>query len=240
MQIILLLHTILLVLTFGNFELLTVDYHSIDAPIAELNNHTLREVFEGGNIITNSLFNDFTGWTLSSNLTETIESGRAKLLVFNVSVGNMFISNTQPILNNQYYYRLDVEPIVTVVSGTNTFGVRIGANVGFTLENNVYKKYSGFITALDTNAVRLQFLGTATLGDIVYVDNYYVIDRTTLGISALTVEQMDYWFSVYQDNIGADDVTYTVNEHDMTDLIILLGFGFSWIGIFWIIRKVIS
>lgn len=35
--------------TFGHVQLLTVDYHSIDTPIVELNNHTLREVFEDSN-----------------------------------------------------------------------------------------------------------------------------------------------------------------------------------------------
>ena len=49
MSIILLLHLFMLTFTFGHVELLTVDYHSIDTPIVELNNHTLREVFEDGN-----------------------------------------------------------------------------------------------------------------------------------------------------------------------------------------------
>lgn len=49
MSIILLLHLFISTFTFGHVQLLTVDYHSIDTPIVELNNHTLREVFEDVN-----------------------------------------------------------------------------------------------------------------------------------------------------------------------------------------------
>lgn len=58
MSIILLLHLFISTFTFGHVQILTVDYHSIDTPIVELDNHTLREVFEEDIIIDLELTNE--------------------------------------------------------------------------------------------------------------------------------------------------------------------------------------
>ena len=47
--------------------------------------------------------------------------------------------------------------------------------------------------------------------------------------SHLTVEEMDDWFNQYQLNLENDlQLSYTINELNMSDLIILLSFGFTF------------
>ena len=72
-----------------------------------------------------------------------------------------------------------------------------------------------------------------------YKDKTFIIDLTTLGISSLTVAQMDTYFQMYQDNISGNDVTYIQNEMTITDLTYIIGFGFIWFVVIWSIRKVV-
>jgi len=240
MSVILLLHTILMALTFGNFELLTVDYHSIDTSIAELNNHTLREVFDGGALAINGDFsNGTTGWTPNF---VTINVNNNELINTITSIGSangVYRTIPNVVIGNTYYFKSDV-----YVKYNNNINLRLGGQNQYILPviTNSWVTLSVKTTAITTEPPLIYHWTTPNyiIGDTFKYRNILVINQTSLGISALTVSQMDYWFSVYQSNIGADDVTYTVNEHDMTDLIILLGFGFSWIGIFWILRKVVS
>lgn len=231
MSVILLLHTILLALTFGNFQLLTVDYHSIDEPIVELNNYTLREVFDTPLNLNSDFNTNTTSWATSNStgsvnsgiytFTATAQGGEIKQLITGLTIGD-------------YYYS-----IARVKSNVNSY-LRLGIIIQTNVISNDFQHVS-LIRQASAVQHEVAYTNNQLSGWLpIEVDYIKTYNMSSLGISSLTVARMDYWFDEYQNNIGADDVTYTINEHDMTDLIILLGFGFSWIGILWIIRKVIS
>lgn len=231
MSIILLLHTILMALTFGNFQLLTVDYNSIDEPIAELNNHTLREVFENNQLLLNNQFDNNTIWISQNDVITTYEN--SEVTIQNINTYSGILQTITLIDNNEYYY-------VFSAKGNGTIQVN-SSNAGIN-EHILTNEYQLISRKIIWDSVYADYFGFANveINKTNIIDYVYLIDNTVLEISSLTVSQMDNYFNEYQTNKGADDVTYTINEHDMTDLIILLGFGFSWVGIFWILRKVIS
>ena len=147
MSIILLLHIIMLTFTFGHVELLTVDYHSIDTPIAELNNNTLREVFEGGNI-----WNDNLSVVRTSSYTKTIIGD--EVTSTNTGTFDEYNYLRTPITTyasgNKYYYRSDVK----INANGNTFTYLIGFSSStdaiFINPTTSYTSYKGIIT-LSTN-----------------------------------------------------------------------------------------
>jgi len=223
MSIILLLHIVMLAFTFGHVELLTVDYHSIDIPIVELNNHTLREVFEGG---IYSATPQLTNGTLN---------------------GITFTRSTYPIITmNGTAIDIQVIPyMINILPSKNIY--LIYDNISGTNEASFTNQSGGLIKTNINDDFTLKMIGntqiyyTLTTGKtaVNHTSKITLIDLDILGISALTVEQMDYYFEMYQENISANDVTYVANEMDITDLTYILGFGFVWFIIIWSIKKVV-
>ena len=236
MSIILLLHIIMLAFTFGHVELLTVDYHSIDTPIAELNNHTLREVFEDGNLFVNGDFsNGTTGWqVINGSLTIVQPNGN----FYSNGTSPLDIRKTISLENNNDYYFVNNYSSAT---NANNLGAQILMGDQFIYNSTLSEMPYNIIfttTSAHTQA-RWLIYGELVNGDRFSLGSLYLISQTTLGISSLTVAQMDTYFQMYQDNISGNDVTYTQNEMTITDLTYIIGFGFIWFVIIWSIRKVV-
>jgi len=138
-------------------------------------------------------------------------------------------------LNDDIYFR------GTIFDGNSNTGLRVNQGTSVSGINYYYstsqgQKVTEFKATLSTT-VRV-VLG-ADAGQFNYYKDIYLINKTALGISSLTVEQMDTYFQMYQDNISGNDVTYTQNEMSITDLTYIIGFGFIWFVIIWSIRKVV-
>jgi hypothetical protein len=173
----------------------------IDIPIGELNNHTLREVFEDGNLVVNGDFSDgTTGWT--SLLKAQVINDK-----LNVKGENDIARAQQPkvlILNNDYYFRLDIQLISIASLSSNIicqiFGYTTPAKIELpnTTLNDVKSLSMIHIPTLATSNVISLGRTTNQTFEANY-DNVYLVDRTSLGIDHLTVEQMDYYYEMYQD-----------------------------------------
>ena len=78
----------------------------------------------------------------------------------------------------------------------------------------------------------------ALTGNYLYYDNAFRIDLTSLGIDDLTVEDMDYYYSIYEQG-GLYEMTTIENVLDMNDLIIIICSGAVWIFVIKILKEVL-
>lgn len=163
----------------------------LNLPIAELNNHTLREVFEGGNLVVNGDFsNGATGWT-AILATQSIVDDIHNLLANTVN-GRYFQQLTLNVGDVVYRF-------AKVKSTSNLVGLADG---GGRLKNHSGSGNYEILTHQRTETLVNRYVGIVddrTSGwDTVYTQYIGAINQKSLGISALTLAQMDYWFNVYQ------------------------------------------
>jgi len=167
---------------------------TIDEPIAELNNKTLREVFEGGNMIKNYDFHHNSGTTVS----KTYNTNFQVLPNAGGTTVNMYNGGVVATLGKEYYIRL------TSKYGMDRLRVYYGA---YTTTPVLGNNYSIKLTATLTVSLHLELRSTTIDGEI-GVHELYSINLTDLGISSLT--DMDYYYSLYQarKNITKKVLTY--------------------------------
>jgi len=79
------------------------------------------------------------------------------------------------------------------------------------------KIQKGIVTTNIANS-SLQIADANTTFSMRYVYSNHAIDLTSLGISNLTVNQMDYWFSVYQALQSAATVPATIEHAEVTPI----------------------
>jgi hypothetical protein len=226
----------MLAFTFGHVELLTVDYHSIDTPIAELNNHTLREVFEDGNKV-----HDINSWKAVQS---TVNVDDDKLIVIGIDVG-LFPSAIKNVIANvgkNYYYRINIR-VTNDTSSSLRYSLDTISNMVYIsspLKDVWYERSGIYIPTVESTTVYIRHTySESSLDKILEAKDMQFIDLDALGISALTVSEMDTYYGMYQENISGNDVTYVPNEMDITDLTYIIGFGFIWFVIIWSIKKVV-
>lgn len=227
MNIILLLHLFMLTFTFGHVELLTVDYHSIDTPITELNNYTLREVFENN-------YQNVFNYTIYSDQTKEIYLDGIKLTKTNIN-GTIGVYKVIGLIQNQNYYIH-----IKHTSSDNT-AIRVYLGSGTVINSVLFNDgvYSQKVIIGGNEAITYISQSSKPIGHILQLSEVYYVNTDIYGISSLTVEQMESYFEMYQENQTADDVTYVQNEMTITDLTYILGFSFVWVVIIWSIRKVV-
>lgn len=210
---------------------------TLDTPIVELNNHTLREVFEGGNLISNSSLSSLTGW---SSLYGTLALSNGELTITgNGLLLNMRIVNSyDSIVGDIYYGRVEVKvtynnapvywnepfysPSLFTVPTINTFTAN--SFVGNAL-------YSKWYYQQNFTSTTLQGANSFT------IRKPYHINMTALGISSLTVSQMDYYYSLYQELIDFDGATITYFDYDLHDIALIIFFGFMWLSLIILLKR---
>lgn len=184
----------------------------LNLPITELNNHTLREVFEGGNKYLTSLnASDYepaiAGWAVLSNVGNELKITRDT--VDTIYYGNKVTTAMTLTNGNQYYLatymKSNVSTNVNISLRQSPTGIQ-DSNVDTGLVSSSYGIKSRITTITNyLNARILQFqIVSSNTGIEIFHNAIKVIDQTSLGISTLTVQQMDYWLSVYQALLVSD------------------------------------
>lgn len=143
----------------------------LDAHVAELNNHTLREVFE------ENIFQE--------NLTGTV-----------VSQGNLFNKDYSP--NDLNYIRININYTGTLgtIYYTSIYSPTLN-NRTIDITTNIINK--GYYSIIQNDLDYTRFNLYLTNSDLtINLMSHYRVPLIELGIDNLTVEQMDYWFSEYQ------------------------------------------
>lgn len=266
----------LIIILIGAFTLLfginvkASTFYTLDTPIAELNNHSLSEVFEHGNLVINGNFNSVSDWVLIRS-TYTVNNNIATV-VGNLTARNMgIVQVVNSVVGNEYYYYAEMMTPHTVSSIVLYFDNTLTNVVQHNPEPNLYYKMGAIRTITTNGRIEPNLAFTDTNGKTLNVRNVLVIDRTSLGIDNLTFEQMDYWFNVYQellkdidrvsklpnqfiDIFGEFVSNFVIGFRGFTELIYIDGYGLTDLGIillivssisvigfgFYIIRKVIK
>lgn len=217
--------------------------YTLDTPIVELNNHTLREVFESGNLVVNGDFSDgTTGWNIlrggindgeyaySSNL--SYDAGALQEINFEIGT---------------YYFVIKARN-----SSSNIAYADISNSIGSSITiDNTNMEYKSSFFDKSISEIRYISLGYFTVIDTlgnIYFDEISLYNLTSFGISSLSQARMDYWFNVYQDllkdidrvsqlpNLFIDlfnEITdnFVIGIKGFTQLIYLDGYGLTDLGI---------
>jgi hypothetical protein len=141
-------------------------------------------VFIGGNLISNGDFSDGTiGWSIGGGWTNNTYN----------DTSNSAISQDIIVSNENLYYNLNISTI-----GSARFGFTNESNVFFFgLVDRIQGNHSGILNNITFNRFRL-FGNTGSTNPFT-INSIYLINLTALGITA-TQEQLDFWYSVWQQN----------------------------------------
>lgn len=236
------------ILTLGLVSIATITtttYH-VDEPIEELNNLTLNEVFDDGNLIINGDFSNGTTSWINSSGTLTVDNGIAQFLA-TARYGYSYQKFTT-IGNHSYYYSIDFN-----ISNYNQVGnYRLNSitypiyfnNFGYSLD--VWNTHSFIATETNTSTnsiFTMRDYNTSNFEPMFY-DNVYVIDLTDLGIDNLTKQEIDDWYDIYVQAIANNGVYIETTSHlnnniHLVDVsVMVISFGL-WVWLFKFLKGVI-
>ena len=232
------INILLMIFTFGMYQAYDITYYdmTLDTPIVELNDKSLKEVFENGIININSDFNNVSGWNPYGGI-YTVSDGIA---IFTANGTQPFTSLHQDITidGHVYYHNAYIRVLNT---NAKRISILISSSITKLIENPVYNEWY-YLSAKNIAGSNLRFQTIVNYenalianGNQHELDYYKLYDMTLLGISSLTVEEMDYYFTLYQDikeNGSIHEMTYTENTFDIHDLtIIILSFAVWYFSI---------
>ena len=146
----------------------------LNLPIAELNNHTLREVFEDGNYLLDKNVINGTYYSNSGGVASEVNSQRYNEY-FDVSIGD-------------YIYINKVNVLI----------------VNYDISNNFISRQSITSYIFQNASAENIRLAQYQQGLLYFDEETIMINQTSLGISALTVSEMSYWFKIYQALLVSD------------------------------------
>ena len=180
-------------------ELKAQEYnYFLNQPIEELNNLTLKEVFEDGNNVLNPDFNDgLNGW-YSPTYTLTV-SDNILIASLGTSQFSSVRQNNVYDINNQFYVSIRLRD----TSGNSTRLVisELGTSNAIETFNPIINQWytlSGiFNTIKDNGDLYIGNFGSSTTLEIDGNASVYAINMTNLGLDNLTQEQMDYYYDRY-------------------------------------------
>lgn len=163
----------------------------LDTPIAELNNHTLEEVFEDGNL--------FDGFEQGNAISTTMLRIRTTFINVDINekiyikTNNYSLYNIQPgLVNDEVLAYPATEPII-YDTGWLSDDLDLIFNIVTTGSIIINHRYADDST-----------LTVAMAEDIFHI----IINLTYLGIDHLTKAQMDYWYNVYVRVKEKTDISY--------------------------------
>jgi len=183
----------------GDFKTETYDVtvsYNLDTPLNELNGNSLNDVFLDGNDLINGDFsNGYTGW-YDTSASVSVVNGRAEVTA-DTQFPRIYQFTMTPY--KSYWYRAEVEYSVNgywnnipkIRSTFNNFDVYSGYAVAGELI-----VLHGINQLVNENVLRIDIYGS--VGDVVYIDNCFGINLTDLGLTDLTSDDMEYWYSEYQ------------------------------------------
>jgi hypothetical protein len=191
---------------------------TIDDPIAELNGHTLREVFEGGNIIEDNEFKSLSNWNLVRATPTLLDDGVKLNVISTLSTEYGYIWQnilSDIIPNNNYYHWVELTTLSpeyygsTLMQYTNLGNVPQGNNIPYQSGRYKISFEANSLTGTYTIAHFRMHLSNGSGGDII-LHNIGMINKNALGITSLTKEQIDYYYSLYvaRKNITKKLLTY--------------------------------
>lgn len=186
------------------FALTAYELAPLDTTITELNNHSLREVFEDGNLMISPFSSNGNTGTISTNdgiTTHTVTNIQSYAGISKTGLLNSGMNG------HSLYIRYEIKPFrnhtTVLYISNNTYSSGVSAISGqynlIRLKHTINYNNNSFVF-YDNGALTTSM----SIGSVTSYRNIYVINLTSLGISSLTVSQMDYWYGVYQTILNED------------------------------------
>ena len=197
------------ILTLGLVSIATITtttYH-VDEPIPELNNLSLTQVFEGGNLVPSDKYDrEYSSYYNGIALGQTLNTIENDVYWFYL---NKTYNDNISQLNNEWEHGLYIENYGA--------GQRIPPytpTVDDVIVKESYQKIvSPTLVSLEPTFSALIIYGPVGTNRVWYLHDLKMINQNTLGIDNLTKEQMDYWFSIYQQAVANNGVYIESNAH---------------------------
>jgi len=197
-----------------------VDYKTTD--IANLNNQSLNDVFITGNLINGEIGATYFAKTETTTYIRYTSTRNTQTLEVQVIDLKNNIST-----NEKLYIRLKIKvniinaPVILafqldgLTSGTNFSIIYVNVN------NDIYTTFNNFIVMTSNDfvgdtVIKTYLFDTVNLqiGDYIEIDKtngYLIISRDALGISSLTVSQMDNYYNAF---VGDDILLEAFNDYN--------------------------
>ena len=179
---------------------------TIDDPIAELNGHTLREVFEDANEADLATIAGIT-----NGLYQSTYDSKTKIrkLISNGSYTNPYcIIQNQPLLNGVKYFIADSFKTDKIILNHNIFYIG-NYSIYLNPPQNTWLVHSDHKLTNHTNHILYwnEMLGVAAALEI---RDYVAINTVALGIDELTKSQLEYYYELWlaRKNITKKVLTY--------------------------------
>jgi hypothetical protein len=171
-----------------------IQHDQNSVPIADLNGKTLDEVFINSNELELNTISPFFDRVSVDIQNDEME---INLLSISPSIAFSILSKTINSSTNQYYYSSSIKT-------PNNSQFRLfysNLDVIVNTLSNQYTTFSGIYNniASNSNLTFRFFSSNQTIGDKLYLKSTMFINLTALGITA-TKEQLDFWYSVWQQN----------------------------------------
>lgn len=221
---------------------------TLDTPIVELNNHTLREVFESDNAILGVGKNLFDKNAID-NLANyyLIETGRIISSASNYYSMTDFV-NVKPSSSYRqnngansavYACYYDINKNLISCQALNVGVLILNTPINCQYLRTTFINSHGTFDTLQieqgTVATAYEPYKSTALGDEPPFISYYGQDY--FGIETLTVSQLDYYYSLYRELIDFDGATITYLEYDLHDIALIIFFGFLWLSLIILIKR---
>jgi hypothetical protein len=192
-----------------------VENPRLDEPISELNNHTLREIFEGGNLVENG---DFTFNGSNWNSTGVNYNGYAEFVLRNdfTYIYQVYdISNFA--LNDKIWVRIEQGNTTTQHIYTNGFNPNTPSSTPYMFPIESYPTTQNNVEQLGTSMMfALYTYHTIETGNV-NLDNLTFINQGQFGINNITKSEMDAYFELYQYYKNYTDIPiYDVSAYGVT------------------------
>jgi hypothetical protein len=231
-----------------------IQHDQNSVPIADLNGKTLDEVFIGGQLVNNGDFNNgTTNWTTSTSFSDSVSDGiltRTRITTDNNNLADaVVVSGEAKYYVGNYYFA--IRHRVNSVNNPISQRIRISATVLLQENTTLKNQWVNFssLNTLNTSSEpfpsRLNFAFVYDVGsphlinDTYQVDYAYTINLTALGITA-TKEQLDFWYSVWQQNhklgmrvhraSGNDIPLAVLNNQSLNQVFVGGQYNLTWSG----------
>jgi hypothetical protein len=176
-----------------------IQHDQNSVPIADLNGKTLDEVFIGGQLLLNPKFDTDANYAL---INASIENGIGTFTTISGSAIDQNIATTTN--GHNYYYTVTARRSNTTGQilpiFINSAGLIQSSQTVISVTNE-YQRYSINISATSNlgTIFRLGRNFNVAGNSLINVDEHGLYNLTALGITA-TKEQLDFWYSVWQQN----------------------------------------
>lgn len=183
---------------------------TIDDPIAELNGHTLREVFEDGN--------KYLPYNESYQASVSTSGDVTTITQLGTPIGYSGRNYVNNLISKKLYVRSDI----TELTGQGRLYI-VKSNPYAEIGVNLSIGKISFLLNDDTTGssyLHLRTLLDGSINSYVKQKNTCIIDRDEFGISSLSLIDMDYYYSLYQarKNITKKVLTYADVFEDFQEI----------------------